>query len=101
MVCSICKCAITVRKEQCIKPPDKSAYLENYFSYFSTQTYVVGTQKKHLNEMVLLSTQNTCLNWWVRNNYNFTLKKVALSKPMVLLLVSIQVYSIYTYLRVL
>ena len=23
------------------------------FSYFSTQTYVVGTQKNHLNEMVL------------------------------------------------
>ena len=29
------------------------------FSYFSTQTYVVGTQKKRLNETVLLSTQNT------------------------------------------
>ena len=27
-------------------------------SYFSTKTYVVGTQKNHLNEMVLLSTQN-------------------------------------------
>ena len=28
------------------------------FSYFSTKTYVVGTQKNRLNEMVLLSTQN-------------------------------------------
>ena len=28
--------------------------------YFSTKTYVVGTQKNHLNETVLLSTQNTC-----------------------------------------
>ena len=27
-------------------------------SYFSTKTYVVGTQKNRLNEMVLLSTQN-------------------------------------------
>ena len=27
-----------------------------YFSYFSTKTYVVGTQKNHLNETVLLST---------------------------------------------
>ena len=27
------------------RPPDKSV-LENYFSYFSTKTYVVGTQKK-------------------------------------------------------
>ena len=31
-------------------------------SYFSTKTYVVGTQKNRLNETVLLSTQNTCLN---------------------------------------
>ena len=28
------------------------------FSYFSTKIYVVGTQKKRLNETVLLSTQN-------------------------------------------
>ena len=34
-----------------------------FFSYFSTETYVVGTQKNSLNETVLLSTQNTCLNW--------------------------------------
>ena len=39
---------------------------ENYFSYFLTKTYVVGTQKNRLNETVLLSTQNICLNWWVR-----------------------------------
>ena len=32
------------------------------FSYFSTKTYVVGTQKNRLNETVLLSTQNTCLS---------------------------------------
>ena len=36
------------------------------FSYFSTKIYVVGTQKNRLNEKVLLSTQNTCLNWWVK-----------------------------------
>ena len=28
------------------------------FSYFTTKTYVVGTQKNRLNERVLLSTQN-------------------------------------------
>ena len=33
---------------------------ENYFSYFSTKTYVVGTQKNPLNETVLLSTKITC-----------------------------------------
>ena len=32
---------------------------ENYFSYFSTKTYVVGTQKNYLSERVLLSTHNT------------------------------------------
>ena len=35
---------------------------ENYFLYFSSKTHVVGNQKKRLNETVLLSTQNTCLN---------------------------------------
>ena len=29
-----------------------------YFSYFSTKTYVVGTQKNHFNETVLLSSKN-------------------------------------------
>ena len=33
---------------------------KNEFSYFSTETYVVGTQKNRLNETVLLITQNTC-----------------------------------------
>ena len=31
-----------------------------YLSYFSSKTYVVGTQKNRLNETVLLSTQNIC-----------------------------------------
>ena len=35
---------------------------ENYFSYFSTKTDVVGAQKNCLDETVLLSTQNICLN---------------------------------------
>ena len=35
---------------------------KNFFSYFSTETHVVGTQEKHLNETVLLSTQNM-LKW--------------------------------------
>ena len=36
------------------------------FYYFSTKTYVVDTQKNRLNETVILSAQNICLNWWVR-----------------------------------
>ena len=35
---------------------EKLYFCENYISYFLTKTYVVGTQKNHLNEMVLLST---------------------------------------------
>ena len=37
--------------------------IENYFSYFPTKIYVLGTQKNRLNETVLLSTLNTCLIW--------------------------------------
>ena len=39
---------------------NKECVTEKYFSYFSTKTYVVGTQKNRLNKMVLLSTQNIC-----------------------------------------
>ena len=37
----------------------------------------MGTQKNRLDETVLLSTQNTCLNCWVRNNSQFYAKKGA------------------------
>ena len=40
-----------------VRPPDKSAY-QKLFSYFSTKTYVVGTQKNRLQETVLSRTQN-------------------------------------------
>ena len=33
---------------------------QNKFSYFSTKTYVVDLQKNHLNETVLLITQDIC-----------------------------------------
>ena len=44
-----------------VRPPDRSAYWKKYFSYFSTKTYVVSTQKNRLNETVLLSTQKHML----------------------------------------
>ena len=44
------------------RPPKYECVTENYFSYFSTKRYVVGTQKNRLNETVCLSTQNTCLD---------------------------------------
>ena len=44
----------------------ESVLLKIIIFYFSTKTYVVGTQKNCLDETVLLSTQNTCLNGWIR-----------------------------------
>ena len=49
------KSLLQASKEACI--------FENYFSYLSSKIYVVGTQKNHLNEMVLWGTQNTCLTY--------------------------------------
>ena len=46
------------------------------------QMYVVGTQKNHLNETVLLSTQNISFNWWVRKYLQFYTQKFCLSKPV-------------------
>ena len=44
-------------------PPDKSAYWKTiFFISHPKHNYVVGTQKNRLNETVLLSIQNTCLN---------------------------------------
>ena len=46
--------------------------MENYFSYFSTKTYVMGTPKNRLSETVLLSAQDiTCINWGVRKKLQF------------------------------
>ena len=52
----------------CIKKTYKSRKecVTDFFFYFSTKTYDAGTQKNRLAETVLLSTQNTCLNWWIR-----------------------------------
>ena len=52
--------------------------IENWISYFSTKTHVVGTQKNGLIDTVLLSTQNTCLNRRVRKYLQFYAKNVDL-----------------------
>ena len=52
--------------------------MENYFSYSSTKTYVMGTQKNRLNETVLLSTHNIMFKLMVTENSDtFTQKKFA------------------------
>ena len=52
-----------VRVLSCVKilrPLD--SVIKNQFSYISIRTYVVGIQKKGLNEMILLSSKNICKN---------------------------------------
>ena len=52
---SILKGVLKVRvRYQChiYRPPDKFL-LENYFLYFSSKTYVVGTKKNRLNEKLM------------------------------------------------
>ena len=61
----------------------KEYVVENYFSQFSTKTYVVGTQKNNHNEMVLLNTQSTCLNYGKENILQFYPQKDSLSGPMI------------------
>ena len=63
------------------RPLVKSVYRKD-FSYFSTKTYVVGSQWNRVNEMVLLRTQSICSNWWIRQYLRFYAQKSCLSKPM-------------------
>ena len=42
----------------------------------------MGTQKNRLNETVLLTTQNTCLNWWTRKYLQLYTHKISLSGSM-------------------
>ena len=44
-----------------IRPSDKDLELK-ILLIFQQKTYVVGAQKNRLNETVLFSTQNICLN---------------------------------------
>ena len=74
-----------IEKQICFEHRQEGV-LENYFLYFSSKTYVVGTQKNRLNETVLFSTQNTCWNWWVRKYlqyYNTISMSFALSRGMI------------------
>ena len=48
-------------ERQYFTDPQISVKLKIIF-YFSTETCTVGAQKNRLDETVLLSTQNTCLN---------------------------------------
>ena len=44
------------------RPPDKRVYWKIIFFISHPKHMYMGTQKNRLNETVLLSTQNTCLN---------------------------------------
>ena len=55
---------------------------QNIIFLFLNKTYVVDTQKNRLNETVLLSTQNMCLNWLVRKYLQFYTRILCVSKPI-------------------
>ena len=56
--------------------PDKtSGEIKIVIFHFSTKTYVVGTQRNHLNEMAVLSTQSICLTNILENYLNFRISK--------------------------
>ena len=74
------KCAYEVISAYACRPHE--CVIKNYFSYLSTKTYVVGTQKNCLVETVLLSTQNKCWNWWVGKYSQFYAEILRLSRPM-------------------
>ena len=50
--------------------------------FCSHPKHVVGIQKNCLYETVLLSTQNTCLNEWVRKLLKSYANKISLSGSM-------------------
>ena len=56
--------------------------LNLFLYYFSTKMYVLGTQKNHLNETVLLSTQNTCFKLLSKKKNTILRSQVFLSGPM-------------------
>ena len=57
-----------------------SLFTCNYFFFkFSTKSYVVGTQKKCLNEMIFLSSQNRCYNRYIRKYSQYYAQKCYLS----------------------
>ena len=59
----VCFATLLIEKDLLIRAdPQIRVRNSKLFSYFSTKTYVVGTQKNRPIETVLLNTQNTCLN---------------------------------------
>ena len=44
-----------------------------------------------LNDTVLLSTQNLCYNWWVKEYLQFYAPKRCLSQPVIQLLEALQI----------
>ena len=67
----------------CPQAPRSECTTENLFSYFSTKTYVVGTQKNRLNETVLLSTQKHMFKLMDKKTITFLCSKIFLNWPYV------------------
>ena len=43
----------------------------------------MGTQKNRLYEMILLSNQNTCVNWWIKKESQFYAQNFCSTGPMI------------------
>ena len=53
---------IIIGRKNCNSCLEAGRQIRVHFFIFSSKTYIVGTQKNRLNETVLMSTQNRCLN---------------------------------------
>ena len=49
-----------------VKAPGKRGIWFKYFPYFTSKTYVVGTNLMRLNEAILISTHNICFCGGIR-----------------------------------
>ena len=55
---AISKSYIQVTRQEILHSSRQEGVSANYFSYFCTKTYVVGTHQKRLAKVLLMSTQN-------------------------------------------
>ena len=60
VLCLDCYIRTVYTKQIKIQASRYECAFKKWFFYFSSKTYVVGTQKNRLDETVLLSTQNKC-----------------------------------------
>ena len=72
------------------KQLDKNTHNSMLFFFFknlvSQPKQMLWVLKRNVDELVLLSTQNMCLNSWVRKYSQFCAQEFCLSQPMIVIL---------------